>query len=155
MTQKYTGSPEEGISRVVDIDDCSDESEDDFSSAISMYDGDWRASDRDLLQSEFALTDEETDHLVYLLESVEEWVADRRHYWTAESWGSAPLPKNWEDICEAANREIDKYIRKENVDLDDRYDQLFLSNFVEDLWKHFCETGEVGGCKAIYGEEEK
>lgn len=49
----------EGISREVDIEDCSAESEEDFSSALSLYDGDWRSSDRDLLQSEFALTEEE------------------------------------------------------------------------------------------------
>lgn len=44
----------------------------DFDSAISLYDGGWRSSDKEQLAAEYELTDNETQKICDLLEKLEE-----------------------------------------------------------------------------------
>lgn len=68
-------------------------------------------------------------------------------YWTENSFGSGPIPVNFEEICSAANAMIDAY-ESENPCISDEE----LAIYSEQLWNSFCMTDTLGSVEAEWEE---
>jgi len=61
-------------------------------------------------------------------------------YWTLESWGVDYPPENANEIIDAANEMIDKFMA-DNPDAD----ELELANYSDTLWDYYCTNNKLPG----------
>lgn len=61
-------------------------------------------------------------------------------YWTLESWGEAYPPKNANEIIDAANEMIDKFMA-DNPDAD----ELKIADYRDKLWDYYCTNDKLPG----------
>lgn len=64
-------------------------------------------------------------------------------YWNNESWGSEYPPENFEEIIHAANREIDDFIERSELDPENSDDAVVICEFSERLWAFYCEYDKL------------
>lgn len=68
----------------------------------------------------------------------------KKLYWNGDTFGAGPIPKNWEEICDAVNDELDSLAILCGGDGD------YLSQISAEWWDYFCENDEVFGIRAVW-----
>lgn len=68
----------------------------------------------------------------------------KQFYWDGDTFGSGPIPKNWEEICDAVNDELDTFALFAGGDND------YLVRLSAKWWEHFCRTDGILGIRAIW-----
>jgi len=54
------------------------------------------------------------------------------HYWSVDSFGSGPVPENYEEIIDKANEMISAYA--------ETHDEEETENYSSKLWDRYCMT---------------
>lgn len=59
-------------------------------------------------------------------------------YWSAESWGDAYPPEDWEEIVDKANEAITAYADANPAATDEE-----IAEYSTELWERYCSTGNI------------
>lgn len=65
--------------------------------------------------------------------------------WNENSFGSGPIPQNFDEICDVANEMISKF-QSENPNATDDD----IQNYSDSLWTTYCMTDMIGDIHSIW-----
>jgi hypothetical protein len=70
----------------------------------------------------------------------------KQFYWDGDTFGSGPIPKNWEEICDAVNDDLDVWASTNGANEEQ------LKEISAALWEYFCNTDRLplNGIRAVW-----